>query len=218
MEMCPRNTDCRRMFLFLPQLFRRRHSFQTRMPCPGGCWWVVQHLKMGFIVLICKGSISLHLPGPLLPMVNFNMYAKAHDSLLGTRQYHLYKGKEKSVLFKMLSSSFFALGRWQSSRSALVFSLWILGTATAIYQTVIMPTVLDGICICTDAVFENRMVLPTLGSRHGQIRGPRLRPLEIHPCSRFLGKFPVSADLGWWAAQMLRILGGDLPCLWQKNS
>lgn len=45
---------------------------------------MVQHLKMGFIALICKGSINLPLPGPLPPVVNFNMYAKAHDILLGT--------------------------------------------------------------------------------------------------------------------------------------
>lgn len=132
------------------------------------------------------------------------------------------KGKKKSILFKIPSSWFFALGRRQSSlssRPALVFSLLLLlSTATAIYQTAVMPTVLDGICVCTDAVFETMMVLPTLGSRHGHIRDPGLCPLNTHPCCSSLGKVWVSAELGRQTTQMLLILGGDLACLWQKNS
>lgn len=54
------------------------------------------------------------------------------------------------------------------------------------------------------------MVLPTLGSRQGQIRDPRLRPLNSHPCCRSLGKVSVSAELGRQAARMFLILGGNL--------
>lgn len=182
---------------------------------------VFQHLKMGFIVLTCKWSINLPLPGPLPPVVTFNMYAKAHANLLGTWQYHLSKGEKKSILFKMPSSWLFALGRWQSfldSRSALVFSLWFISIATAVYQTVVMPAILDGIYVCTDAVFENRMVMPTLGFRHGWIKDPGLHPLNSHPCCNSLGKVLVSAELGRWAAQMVLIPGGDLSCLCKRTA
>lgn len=150
------------------------------------------------ITLICKWTINLPLPGPLSSVATFIIHTKTHASLLGTWQCHLPEGKKKSVFLKSLCPGPLLLaGDSPLCPLDLVFSLWLpLSTVTVFYQPVIMPAILDGLCVCTDAAFENRTVLPSLVSRHGQIGDPGLHPLNKRQCCSSLGKISVSAEVG----------------------
>lgn len=166
---------------------------------PDSIWiTVVQNLKKasehqsasGLLIFL---FLVLFLQWPL------SLYTKIRASLLGAQQCHLAKGKKKkSVLLKSIYPSPLLLADGSPLCPLdLVFSLWILlGTVAVFYQPVIMSAILGGLCVCTDAVFEHRMGLPSLGSRHGQIGDPGLHSLNKHPHCSSLSKISVSAEVG----------------------